>query len=72
MQEAPPIKRRGPFMLSVLLLRDYPAGRNLQNNVNLQLSDRDLHFKCARTKSADRRPRRTYEQPEVEPHSMQR
>ena len=26
-----------------------PARRNLQNNVNLQLSDRDLHFKCART-----------------------
>ncbi len=22
---------------------------NLQNNLNLQLSDRDLHFKCVRT-----------------------
>jgi hypothetical protein len=33
----------------------YSAGRNLQNNVNLQLSDRNLHFKCARTEAVGER-----------------
>lgn len=45
--------------MSTLDLRGQTLGlfanpsQNLQNNVNLQLSDRDLHFKCARTSEAD-------------------